>query len=445
MAQLARRGGWFDAPRLAIFLGVFGLARVAGAAPDAAGSEAPPGSVERYFSRLLVGIQKTEFENGLQVVLDVERGAPLVAVSMTFPAGRNHGGVLPELVDALRHRRITGAATDHALVRARGATSYQSAGWDHSTFTEVLPPDELPFALWLEGQRLRPLSALPAATDAFASEAERAFAWLRAERRASFELEHLAWPAPAAEASGVNLLNQVWFEPRRAVLTVSGDFDGDEALRLLDEYVSDGISAARPATPETTTGEVLPGAERTRALPADALDTTLSIGFVVAGAADAGHAAVTLAAALLDGTHAISPGPLFGSSATLAASVGVGEASGRSLLAIHTRRRAPERGALTPRSVFDELQRLARRPLTEPALGALRKAVLIRWLDQFASVKQRSELLGRYEVLHGDARLAARFARDLANVSANDVRRVLATLTADRALIRQPLAQEVGR
>ncbi|HEY6723963.1 MAG TPA: hypothetical protein VI197_08020, partial [Polyangiaceae bacterium] len=96
-------------------------------------------------------------------------------------------------------------------------------------------------------------------------------------------------------------------------------------------------------------------------------------------------------------------------------------------------------------SVFDELQRLARRPLTEPALGALRKAVLIRWLDQFASVKQRSELLGRYEVLHGDARLAARFARDLANVSANDVRRVLATLTADRALIRQPLAQEVGR
>lgn len=443
MAEQARAGTTLLYRGLVTFLSVMGLARAAGAAPETAGSEVGAGSVERYFSTLLVGLQKTELENGLEVVLDVERGAPLVAVSMTFSAGRNHGGALPELVAAVRHRRATGAAADYALERARGAVSYQSAGWEHSTFTQVLPADELPFALWLEGLRLRPLPRLPAATASFASQAERAFSSLRPERRTLFELEQLAWAPPAVEALGVDLLNQRWFTTQRAVLTVSGDFDSDEALRLVGEYVSDASRAPAPGSPEAREGQGPTEADRARTLPDDA---GLSIGFVVAGAADASHAAVTLAAALLDGTDgtdAVSPGPLFGSSRTHVARVELGEASGRSLLAIHMSRRSRSRDELTPKAVFDELGRLARRPLSEPALEGLRKAALIRWLDQFASMKQRSELLGRYELLHGDARLAARYARDLAGVTADDVRRVLATLSADRALVLQPRPREV--
>lgn len=446
MAEQARAGATLLYRGLVTFLSVMGLARAAGAAPETAGSEVAAGSVERYFSTLLVGLQKTELENGLEVVLDVERGAPLVAVSVTFSAGRNHGGALPELVAALRHRRATGPAADYALERARGAVSYQSAGWEHSTFTEVLPADELPFALWLEGLRLRPLPRLPAATASFASQAERAFSSLRPERRTLFELEQLAWALPAAEALGVNLLNQRWFTPQHAVLTVSGDFDSDEALRLVGEYVSDAARTPAPGSSEAREGKAPTEADRARTLPEGDLGAGLSIGFVVAGAADTSHAAVTLAAALLDGTDetdAMSPGPLFGGSRPYVARVELGEASGRSLLAIHMSRRSRSRDELTPKAVFDELGRLARRPLSEPALEALRKAALIRWLDQFASMKQRSELLGRYEALHGDARLAVRYARDLAGVTADDIRRVLATLSAERALVLQPPTREV--
>lgn len=435
MTRRVGPGASFDHRHLVAFLSVFCLTTGAVAAPRAAAAEATTGSVEQYFSTLLVSLRKAELDNGLAVVLDVERRAPLVAISVTFPAGRNRGGAMPELVDALRHRRVSGATPDHALVRARGAASYQSAGWEHATFTQVLPPDELPFGLWLEGQRLRPLSSWPAPAAALVDAAERSFSLLHPERRGLFELERLAWPPPALEALGVTLLNDVWFTPRNAVLTISGDFDGDEALRLLDEYVSGDTHSSRPPSADSAVARASDASAQTHAVAITPPDAALSIGFVVGGADDPSYAAVTLAAALLDGSAGVAPGPLFASSRTLAARVEIAEARGRALLVIHSSRRSPGRGALTAQVVFDELARLAQRPLSETALEALRKTALIRWLDQFASSPQRSELLGRYELLHGDARLAARHARELANVSASDVRRVLATLTAERALV----------
>jgi len=439
--------------RLAVWFSVSASAGVAGAAPELTAARDAQSSVDRYFSALLLGIQKSELPGGLEVVLNVERGAPLVSVSTTFRTGRAQGGSLPDLVDALRHRRTASgasdsaaAASDYALMRARGAASYQNAGWEHSTFTQVLPADELPFALWLEGQRLRPLPRLPEAARAVASEAERAFSLLGQEAHSVFELEQLAWAPAAGGEPDLKLLNDWFFAPKHAVLTITGDFDSDEALRLLGEHVDE---AARAPEPKPAGAQHVPAAaqqhesagaqhESTGEPSFDAASAQLSIGFVVAGVGDASHAAVTLAAALLERTDRDAPGALFASSGALALRVELNEARGRSLLTIHLSSPAASRAELTPKAVFDELRRVASRPITAPRLESLRKAVLLGWLDQFASLKQRGELLGRYQALHGDARLSAHYARDLAAVRASDVERVLATLTADRAVVLEP-------
>lgn len=434
--------------RLAAWFAVSASAGVASAAPELTAERDAQSSVERYFSSLLLGIQKAELPDGLEVVLNIERGAPLVSVSATFRSGRARGGSLPDLVDALRHRRVVASANDsavandYALLRARGAVSYQSAGWEHSTFTEVLPADELPFALWLEGQRLRPLPQLPESTRAALGQAERAFSLLRPEPRAVFELEQLAW-APAAgtaalasAAPALTLLNDWFFAPKHAVLTITGDFDGDAALRLLGEHVDTAAAAPEPGAAE----HLPPAAEQhesTGEPSVDAAPAELSIGFVVAGVGDPDHAAVTLATALLERADRDSPRGLFAGSRALTPRVELSEARGRSLLTIQLSSSASS-PKLTPKAVFDELRRVASRPLTAPALEAVRKTVLLRWLDQFASLKQRGELLGRYQALHGDARLSAHYARDLASVRASDVTRVLATLTADRAVVLEP-------
>lgn len=425
--------------RLAAFSIVTGVAGAAAAAPGEAAPREAANDVERYLSALVLGIQKTKLDSGLEVVLNAERGAPSVSVSVTFPAGRDHGAAMPELFGSARHRRALDDTPDYELVRARGALSYQSAGWEHTTFTQVLPPDELPFALWLEGRRLRRWLHLsrPAISEFLPS-----FPFVAPERRTLFSLEQLAW-APAAELA----LNQWYaccYTPHGAVLTITGDFENDEALRLLAEHVGSWESDVRE--PERPRGQRAPheidallSFDFERVASGSPLPE-LALGFVVPGAGDASHAAVTLAAELIERADGAAPGGVFDSRATHKR-VELSEARGRSLLAIQVSRRAPSRRALTPEAAFNELGRLARRPPSEPALATLRKAVLLRWLDQLASPKQRSEVLGRYEVLHGDARLAARYASALAGVRASDVQRVLALLTADQAVVLHPTQQ----
>ena len=419
---------------LIALVGATVVVRPASAAPETSVSKTPADSLESYLSAQSLGIQKTKLANGLTVVLNVERGTPLIAVSVTFPAGRDHGGAFLELFDSQRHWRALDVASDYELVRARGAVPYRSAGWEHSTFTQVLPTDELPFALWLEGRRLRRWAHASAA--GVVTEFVPSFPFVEPERRALFALEQRAW-APGVEL-GPNRLYSCCFTPAGAVLTVTGDFDSDEARRLLAEHV--GSWEIDPREPESPPGERQP--DEVEALEGFDFDRValgsplpeLSLGFGVAGANDPSHAAVTLAAELLEGGEGATSG-IFAGSRELDRRVELSEARGRSLLAIHLSRRSPSRDKLLPKTVFDELRRLGGHPLALPALEALRKAALLRWLDQFASAKQRSELLGRYEVLHGDARLSGRYARDLAAVTPSDVQRVLATLTADRAVV----------
>lgn len=77
--------------RLAAFSIVTGVAGAAAAAPGEAAPREAANDVERYLSALVLGIQKTKLDSGLEVVLNAERGAPSVSVSVTFPAGRDHG------------------------------------------------------------------------------------------------------------------------------------------------------------------------------------------------------------------------------------------------------------------------------------------------------------------------------------------------------------------
>lgn len=419
------------------FLSVTALTSAAGAAPEASPAM-PEASIERYLSDLALGIQKTRFDNGLEVVLNVDRSLPVVALAMTFRIGRAQGSSLPELCDYLRHHRLGDGPADHELSRARGAVAYQSAGWEHATFTQVLPADELPFGLWLEGQRLRELQAVPERARAFADQSEQAFARLRPDANASLALEALAW-APVARPD-LGLLNQRCFAPSSGVLTLAGDFDSDVALRLIAEHVTLSATAERPPPepePEPTSVTQARIADLGPSAPVGGSVPELSIGFVVPGAGTREHAAVTIVSELLRPSESQWHAGVLGTPRAPNTRVTLDEARGQSFLSVHiganSRRARP-----TPRALFDEFSRLGSRPVPGPVLERARNAALLGWLTRLASMKERAELLGRYEVLHADARLTARQPRALASVTASDVQRVLQTFTPERAFVLEP-------
>ena len=54
--------------------------------------------IDQYFSEVLLGLQKRKLESGLGVVINVDRTAPVVALSMTFPSGRSDGDAVPDII-----------------------------------------------------------------------------------------------------------------------------------------------------------------------------------------------------------------------------------------------------------------------------------------------------------------------------------------------------------
>src|SRR5690606_18870039 len=169
------------------------------------------------------------------------------------------------------------------LAAARGARSSHHIGWAHTSFTQVLPASELAFALWLEARRLSALKHLDDVPEQPASEGRDGLLLLEPRHGALSMLERRVLGRPSIDLTAWQRLSRHFFSPEHAVLTVTGDFDLDQATRLVREYFGRGIAPdARSPAPHAP-------------LPAPARRLTLSESFAGSRALALGYAAPALA------------------------------------------------------------------------------------------------------------------------------------------------------
>jgi zinc protease len=406
-------------------------------------------STDRYFSKLLVGLQKSRLGSGLRVLLSVDRGNPIVALATCFKAGRvepDSPHLLVELAAYLRHRRVLAKAKpDHQLSRARGARESEQLGPDYSCFTSVLPASELAFGLWLEAQRLRSLQEMPQYAEAIARQRREAWQLLDPRAAARLQLELLARgeahtaPASAGSGSPTELmieLNQHFFSADEAVLALVGDFDPDQASRWIRQYFKPHVP--EPKAPKARKPQSGVESAKTPALESAGAESisnadALFVGFAHAAPSAADRAALDLLARLLTlDMDSRAHRAFLGAAGATHFGTEVYGLGDRSLFILHLRL---EPSANPARAEAELLRRLATYAVRQPIAAALERAktmALVSWLADFASQQRRAALLGRYEVLLGDARLAARHHLALSAVTAEDVQRVSKSLVAER-------------
>lgn len=117
----------------------------------------------------LLGHERYRLDNGLDVVLHVDRRLPLVAVNLTYHVGFMHDGEHPGLAHLVEHLMFRGTRhmADGELgsrlfeAGARGTNAQTSE--DQTSYHTVVPKGQLPLALWLESDRMGHL--LPAITE----------------------------------------------------------------------------------------------------------------------------------------------------------------------------------------------------------------------------------------------------------------------------------------
>ena len=209
-----------------------------------------------------IPIETFQLPNGLRVILSEDHTAPLVAVNLWYHVGSaNERAGRTGFAHLFEHMLFQGSANVGAnehfeLVQRAGGTLNGSTWLDRTNYFETVPSNQLELALWLEANRMGYL--LPAMTQ---QKLDTQRDVVQNERRWSMDnqpygtwwerLPALAFPVghpfhhsligsmadlDAASLDDIAHFFATYYTPDNAVLSITGDFDHDEARAMVDRH-----------------------------------------------------------------------------------------------------------------------------------------------------------------------------------------------------------------
>jgi predicted Zn-dependent peptidase len=216
-------------------------------------------------------IRRATLDNGLRVVLNEDHTVPTVAISVYYDVGsRNEERGRSGFAHLFEHMMFQGSENvgkgEHfSLIINRGGSANGTTSNDRTNYFETLPANELALGLWLEADRMRSLAVTQ-------ENFENQRMTVMEERRQRIDNEpyipsmlrinELAygdyWPYAHstigdmqdlvdAPLQAVQEFFDTYYAPNNAVLSISGDFDPEEAMRLVEEHFGDIPARQTPA------------------------------------------------------------------------------------------------------------------------------------------------------------------------------------------------------
>lgn len=238
-------------------------------------------------ARLSIPYEKYSLPNGLEVILHQDKRTPMVAVSVWYhvgafdePPGRSGFAHLFEHLMFQGSEHVPGdqhfAYLEEAGASVRNGMVNGTTNFDRTNYFEVLPKNELELALWLESDRMGWLgSALKQET----LDEQRAV--VKNERLQSLEnrpyglAEEKLWQSifpkehpyygrvigsladlDAATMDDVKSFYDQYYAPANATLAIAGDFEVEEAKKLVEKYFATLPGGKKPAPRQVMPPEI---------------------------------------------------------------------------------------------------------------------------------------------------------------------------------------------
>lgn len=397
-----------------------------------------------------IPVESCHLPNGLHVVFSEDHTAPIVAVNLWYHVGSaNERLERTGFAHLFEHMLFQGSANVEAnehfeLVQRAGGTLNGSTWLDRTNYYETMPSHQVALALWLEADRMARM--LPAMTQ---QKLDTQRDVVKNERRWSVDnqpygtwwerLPALAFPETHpfhhsligsmehlsdASLDDVADFFRTYYTPDNAVLTVAGDFDRTEVLRLITEYFGpiprgSGRPPLRdmsvPPTFGNTTREVVPDAV---ALPR----VFVACRTPVFGSD--GYYAASLAAAVLG----LRTGCRLEQSlvrgqrvASQASAFTYDLAKGSDLLVIDATAHPDVTPEQLEAAVMAELDRLVDDGVTEDEVTRARALIETSFVTSMQSAAERADQLSRFATYFGDPTLVNTQVSRYAATTAADV------------------------
>jgi zinc protease len=410
-------------------------------------------------------IHRTVLPNGLTVLVQEDRTAPVVAIVTYVKAGYfdetdDENGI----AHALEHMFFKGTKTrgvgDIAKeTKASGGYLNAHTIYDHTGYYTVLPSSG--FAKGLEIQADAYANSIIDANE-LAKEMEVIIQ--EAKRKSDnpsavatetlYELLHDAhrmrrWRIgrePGLRAFTRDKMNRFYrnfYRPGNTILAISGDIDPAEALRR----VTDLYGALEGGDPERNPGPSEPDHEgfRYRELSGDIAQSQLVFGWRTPGTLDPDTAVLDVAASILATGRASR---LYRSvrEKKLASSVTAYDYTPTELgvFVVHAETE-PENTADAAGVIWDQLHQLRVGALENDELTRVRRIFEARWVRRLETAEGRANYLAEWEAL-GGWRMGEEYFERFMNASADDVQRVARKYLAEEgasALVYRPASSQV--
>ncbi len=417
-------------------------------APAAQGAAADPAlaSLER-FGR---SIERLTLENGLRLVLAPDSSAKTVALSVTYGVGsRDEGPGQSGFAHLFEHMMFQGSkhvgkGQHFTLISERGGSLNGTTSADRTNYYEVLPSSELALAMWLEADRMRALAVT-------AENFENQRAVVKEEYRMRYEnapymtglirlgelvfAEYGPYTRPtigsmadlsAAKLEWVQAFYDQHYAPKNAVVTVTGDFDRDQAVELARYYFG---SIDKPTTPRAPLPDMPTSVTARKDVVHDANAKTpgFFFGYLIPKSGTPEHYALELAVALLADGESSRLERLLVRDRAVAQRVtawtrdyvGPDELCVSAVLT--EKAKLPE----VQKLVEAELDKLAKQPAPAAELAKVKRRIRSAFVFGLQTNLTRATRLGEYESYYGDARLLARELERYQAVTAEQIQQAV--------------------
>ena len=422
------------------------------AAALACAAAAPAAAQQR--TTVDIPFEKYTLDNGLEVILAPDSTLPTVAVDLWYNvSSRNERQGRTGFAHLFEHMMFEGsqnvARGDHiALLRAAGSTDLNgTTNEDRTNYYQVVPPNRLNLALWLEADRMRSLN-VTAEQLRVQQEAVKEEKRMRVDNVPyASSVYHARYTGPydtegcfayghtiigsmedlnAATLTDVQDFFRTYYAPNNVTLTLAGDFDPAEARRMIQEYFG-SIPRSPEQAPEvqcTQPFSRLPARDTIRDPNA-----TLPAFQAVYGTVEASHPdsyALELLGSILGGGESsrINQRLVRTEKAAQNASAGHQARRGPGLFVVFSIANQGVGADRLERLVDEEVAKVRDRGVTAAELERAKNQLRSRSVRGLQTALGRAEALNRYEFFLGDASAIRNDLDRYMAVTREDVQRV---------------------
>lgn len=399
--------------------------------------------------RLALSIQRRTLANGLRVVLNPDPTSPTVAVAVTYDVGsRNETKGRSGFAHLFEHMLFQGSkhvpkGAHFTLVSERGGTLNGTTSADRTNYFEVVPASELELLLWLESDRMRWLDVSEenfenqraVVKEEYRMRVENApyvRGLLRLQELVFADYPPYAHPTigkmedlDAAQLGWVREFYERYYGPNNAVLSISGNFDIDEAMALVEKYF--GPAERReppPFEPPAPPAQTRP--QREQVEDKNVRTEAFLAGYLIPPSRSPDHYALEVLAAVLgDGESSRFYQELVKrKELAQQASAYTRDFRGPDLFGITVVLNDRTKLADAEKAVDAEIAKIQKTPPSTAELERVKRRLRAAYVFGLQTNLRRAVELGEFELYWGDARGIARELERYLAVTPGDVRRV---------------------